>query len=123
MAKRIAIPSEDGRVAAHFGRCPEYTILDISDGNLSNRSKLGNPGHEPGKLPEFLKQNGVDAVVGGGMGQRAIGHFSRLNIETILGISGSIDEIVKEICAGTLSGGESLCRKQSASHDHDCEEE
>jgi predicted Fe-Mo cluster-binding NifX family protein len=44
------------------------------------------------------------------MGQRAQILFNENNIKTVMGISGKIDDVLNQICNGTLKGGESLCK-------------
>ena len=100
----------DDAVAEHFGRCPAYTILEMDGNNIVSRSLVQNPGHEPGRIPQFLNEQGVNYIVSGGMGMRAIGFFDEFKIKTILGISGAIDDVIEKIKNGTLEGGESLCR-------------
>jgi len=107
---KIAISTDNGQVSAHFGRCPEFTIVEIEKGKIVNKQVLPNPGHHPGFLPQFLHDRGVACIVAGGMGQRAQILFSEQGIETLAGVSGSIDQVIKELVAGTLKGGESLCR-------------
>lgn len=107
---RIAISTDSGLVSAHFGRCPEYTIIEIENNELKKKETISNPGHQPGFLPRFLHDQGVDCIIAGGMGARAQGLFAEQGIQTILGISGSIDEVVEKILSGTLEGGESLCK-------------
>ncbi len=107
---RVAISTEGDFVSAHFGRCPSFTIVDIEDGKVTNKKVLENPGHQPGVIPQFLHQRGVKCIVAGGMGMRAQGFFAEAGIQTILGASGKIDVIIKELQKGTLKGGESLCK-------------
>ena len=107
---RVAISTDGDYVSAHFGRCPQFTIIDIENGKVTNRVVLDNPGHHPGFLPQFLHKKGVNAIIAGGMGQRALGLFAQVGIETVLGISGKIDEVIKQLSEGTLKGGESLCK-------------
>ncbi|MEE8637440.1 MAG: NifB/NifX family molybdenum-iron cluster-binding protein [Candidatus Margulisiibacteriota bacterium] len=107
---KIAISTDSGQVSAHFGRCPEFAIVEIEDGVVKSKEVISNPGHHPGFLPQFLHEQGVTCIIAGGMGFRAQGLFAEKGIETIVGISGSVDETIKSILAGTLKGGESLCR-------------
>ncbi|MFH1683912.1 MAG: NifB/NifX family molybdenum-iron cluster-binding protein [Candidatus Margulisiibacteriota bacterium] len=107
---KVAISTDNGQVSAHFGRCPEFTIVEIENGRVITKEVLNNPGHQPGFLPQFLHDRGVTQIIAGGMGQRAQGMFAEKGIETIVGISGNIAEVVKSIEAGTLKGGESLCK-------------
>jgi predicted Fe-Mo cluster-binding NifX family protein len=110
---RVAISTDGDFVSAHFGRCPSFTILEIDNGKVIGKQTIANPGHHPGFLPEFLHKKGVAYIIAGGMGHRAEGLFAQTGIQTIMGISGSIDEVIDKIIKGTLEGGESLCRPGS----------
>ena len=107
---RIAISTDGEFVSAHFGRCPTFTLVDIENGKVSKRTEVANPGHQPGAIPEFLNKKGVNCIVAGGMGARATSFFEEYGINTIVGISGKIDEVVEQLKKGTLEGGESLCK-------------
>ena len=52
----------------------------------------------------------MDAIVAGGMGQRAVGLFDEVKIQVVVGVSGKLDEVIEKLQNGTLEGGESLCR-------------
>jgi predicted Fe-Mo cluster-binding NifX family protein len=106
---RIVISTEDDSVSAHFGRCPSFTLIEVKEGELVQREVVPNPGHQPGFLPEYFRKQGVDMIVAGGMGQRAKILFSDNGIETVVGVSGKVDDAITRICSGTLTGGESLC--------------
>jgi predicted Fe-Mo cluster-binding NifX family protein len=106
---RVAISTDQGYVSAHFGRCPSYTIVDIKEGQILNREEIPNPGHQPGFLPQFLSQRGVNCIIAGGMGPRAQALFSQKNIETIIGVQGSIDEAINKLINQELESGEDLC--------------
>ena len=106
---RVAISTDGDSVSEHFGRCPSFTIVDIEEGKVSKRETIENPGHQPGFIPQFLHERGVNAIVAGGMGMRATGFFSDLGIQAIVGISGSVDEIIEQLKDNTLKSGESLC--------------
>lgn len=106
---RVAISTDGDDVSAHFGRCPIFTIVDIKDGKVIKKESVENPGHEPGFIPQFLHDRGVECIVAGGMGMRATGFFEEFGIRTIVGISGKIDNVISELLKGTLKGGESLC--------------
>lgn len=106
---KVVISSDSGEVSAHFGRCPEFTLVDIVDGEVGEKNVISNPGHSPGFLPEYFHDMGVEAIVAGGMGMRAQELFQQMEIKAIAGISGPIDETIEKLAAGTLKGGESLC--------------
>ncbi len=110
---KIAISTDGDFVSPHFGRCPHFTILDIENKEVKNKKLVPNPGHQPGFIPQFLHEKGVEYIIAGGMGMRATGFFNELGIKAIVGVSGKIDEVVEKIKNGTLQGGESLCKPGS----------
>ena len=107
---KIAISTEGEFVSAHFGRCPNFTIIEIEDGKLVKKEVIDNPGHHPGYLPQFLHEKGVICIIAGGMGGRASDLFAEQGIQAIVGIDGGIDEVIDEIIKGTLKGGENICK-------------
>ncbi|MBN2534422.1 MAG: NifB/NifX family molybdenum-iron cluster-binding protein [Spirochaetales bacterium] len=110
---KVAISTDGNYVSAHFGRCPSFTIVDIQDNKIISKEIIDNPGHHPGYLPEFLHEKGAECIIAGGMGQRAQILFTENNIKTVMGISGTIEDVLTQICNGTLKGGESLCKPGS----------
>ncbi len=110
---RVAISTDGELVSAHFGRCPSFTIVDIDNNRLTKKVVVNNPGHQPGLIPQFLHEKGVSCIITGGMGMRAEGFFKEFGIQTIIGISGKISEVIDRLLNGTLEGGESLCRPGS----------
>ncbi len=110
---RIAISTDGDRVSQHFGRCPSFTIIEIEENEIKNKESVDNPGHHPGFIPEFLHKKGVDCIVTGGMGRKAAGFFKQYGIDTMVGITGTIEETLEKIKNGTLTSKESLCRPGS----------
>ena len=110
---RVAISTDGCFVSAHFGRCPSFTIIDIDGNKVIRKEIVDNPGHQPGFIPQFLHQKGVNCIICGGMGMRATGFFEELGIETIVGVSGKIEDVIEQLQNKTLKGGESLCKPGS----------
>jgi predicted Fe-Mo cluster-binding NifX family protein len=106
---RAAISTDGEYVSAHFGRCPSFTIVDLENGELRKREEIPNPGHHPGFLPKFLQEKAVDCIIAGGMGQRAQMLFKEHEIETIMGVTGKLDDVISRLCSDALISGESLC--------------
>lgn len=107
---KIAIATDQLSVSEHFGRCPQFTIVDIQNGQLINRKTIDNPGHHPGFLPQFFRQMNVDSIVAGGLGLRAQMLFDAAGIKTFLGTQGSIDETIEKLIKGLLISGQSFCQ-------------
>lgn len=113
MFQRIAIATDDGQVAQHFGRCQKYTLIDVKDGKEIRREMMDCPEHEPGFLPGYLGEKKVNLVIAGGMGGRAQGLFQQNQIGVIAGVSGTIEGVLKSYLQGTLKGGDNLCKPGS----------
>lgn len=107
---KLAISTESGYVSAHFGRCPQFTIVEIEGNKVINKEIIENPGHRTGFLPNFLNKQGVKYVITGGAGFRAQEFFNEFGIKLIVGIQGKIDDVIEQLIKGTLKGGESLCK-------------
>jgi predicted Fe-Mo cluster-binding NifX family protein len=113
---RLAIATENGQVCAHFGHSPSFTIVDFEDGAILEQHSVPSPDHEPGRIPLFLKEQGAEVVVSGGMGRKAATIFDRLGIRQIVGVTGSIEAAIAGCLDGTIEGGGSLCSHTDGEH-------
>jgi predicted Fe-Mo cluster-binding NifX family protein len=107
---KIVISTDKNVVSEHFGRCPSFTIVEIKDGKLVKNEVVQNPGHHPGFLPRFFHEMNIDAIIAGSMGQRARMLFDEFRIKPILGVSGSVSDVIEKLLQGGLKSGESSCR-------------
>jgi predicted Fe-Mo cluster-binding NifX family protein len=106
---KYAIAFDNGNVSQHFGRCPGYLLVDILGKKLTEKKEIPNPGHRTGFIPQFLHEQGVNVMIAGGMGAKAVQFFNQYQIETIVGISGTIDNCINCILDGSLKNGPTSC--------------
>ncbi|MFA4838517.1 MAG: NifB/NifX family molybdenum-iron cluster-binding protein [Candidatus Neomarinimicrobiota bacterium] len=109
---KIAIPLANGRLAMHFGHCECFALLDVSDTDrkIIKREDVEAPPHEPGLLPKWLAERGVNLIIAGGMGQRALALFSENNIQVIVGApSEKPEKLVADYLDGTLQIADNVC--------------
>ena len=109
---KIAVPTVDDQLARHFGHCQTFTIFDVDTetGSVKGQESTEPPPHEPGVLPRWLHQQGVDVILAGGMGRRAQGLFAQNDIEVVVGARPSDPEtVVKDYLSGELATGENPC--------------
>lgn len=111
----IAIPTESNMVCPHFGHCEEFALYDTTTKLLRS---VPNPGHQPGFLPGFLKEQGAELVIAGGMGGRAQELFADQGIALIVGVSGRIEDVVALYEKGELKSSGAVCNEHS--HAGDC---
>ena len=108
----IAIPLAGGRLCMHFGHCEQFALLDVDTQTkeIVNSRHIDPPPHEPGLLPRWLHEQGVNLVIAGGMGGRAQGIFAEQGIEVLVGAPAeSPDTLARSYLDGTLQSGENTC--------------
>ncbi|MFZ5785363.1 MAG: NifB/NifX family molybdenum-iron cluster-binding protein [Acidobacteriota bacterium] len=106
--------------STHFGGAGRFAFFDVEQASrtIVGRCFATPPPHERGAFPMWLKGEGVNVVLAGGMGPRAVQIFQHFGIETVLGVGGGQPEqIVRDYLAGTLSASGEGC---SGGHLHDC---
>lgn len=106
---KIAIPSDQGQVAAHFGHCASFEIYEIEANRIVEEQSLPNPGHQPGFLPNFLHEQGVTVIIAGGIGMAAVRIFEEKGIKVVPGASGSSRSAVEQYLKGELDYSGSVC--------------
>ena len=121
---RLAIATVNEKVSAHFGHCDGFTVYTIEDDKVKGKEFLKSPQHQRGVLPRFLSDNNVDAIVAGGMGQRAQDLFNQNNINVIVGADGNLDTTVKKYLNNELASTDSVCEDHMhlRQDEGDCEE-
>jgi predicted Fe-Mo cluster-binding NifX family protein len=73
--------------------------------------------HQPGQVPGFIDSQGVDVMLSGGMGRRAIGFFQQYGIQAVTGATGSVRHALEQYLGGTIQVAEP-CR-ESIKHAHE----
>lgn len=109
---KYAVPMSGGTVSAHFGHCEQFALIDVDEVNkkILNKKIVNSPGHEPGLLPKWLAQQGVNLIITGGMGTRAQNLFQQNRIGVIVGVVESDpDKAVIDYLNGTLTKGNNIC--------------
>lgn len=110
MTKKIAIPTNNGRLDAHFGHCPHFTIIEVDGEKIVAETLLAAPPHQPGLLPPWLAERGVTDVIAGGMGQRAIQLFTQNKINAFVGAPQlAPKELVEAFLNNTLNLSANYC--------------
>jgi ATP-binding protein involved in chromosome partitioning len=106
-----AIPTEKGMLCAHFGHCEKFTLVEVEAGkDPAVKEVCEAPPHEPGLLPRWLADKGVNVVIAGGMGARAQQIFAESGVRVMCGAP-PIEplQIVRQYTAGTLELGDNVC--------------
>ena len=92
----------------------------MEESEIKEKTFIPNPGHRPGYLPVFLKEQEADVIVAGGMGGTAQDLFAEQGIKVIVGAQGAADNAVMEHLAGVLQSTNSICTEHA--HEGSCGE-
>ena len=112
---KIAIPCADGRLCMHFGHCENFAFVEVDENkNITGIDLVKPPHHAPGVYPGWVKEQGADIVIAGGMGGGAVEIFNERNIEVIVGASGDAKAAAESYLRGELKSTGSVCHE----HEH-----
>lgn len=109
---KIAIPVVQGKLSAHFGHCEEFALIDVDENQkkIIHKESVPAPEHQPGLLPEWLREKGATVIIAGGMGARAQDLFAQKGIQVICGAPAmEPDKIVADYLNGKLVTGANVC--------------
>jgi ATP-binding protein involved in chromosome partitioning len=119
---RIAVPVSNGKLTQHFGHCPAFALVEADPQNKSIVSsvELPAPVHAPGVRPRWLREQGVDLVIAGGMGDGARSLLDSCSIQVITGAPAETPEsLVRSYLEGALTAGANDC-DHSQGGGHSC---
>jgi predicted Fe-Mo cluster-binding NifX family protein len=89
----VAIPSShpgglDAMLGAHFGHCDLYTLVTLENGAIHSVDVIPNVPHQQGGCMapvKYLADNGIQALIAGGMGFRPLMGFNQVGISVYFG--------------------------------------
>ena len=121
---KIAIPLSAGRLAEHFGHCEQFALIeaDLASKQIIAQTRVVPPPHEPGLLPRWLHEQGVEVIIAGGMGRRALDLFAQNGIAVHAGATGRTPEdMVQTYLTGALGDATPTCgHGRGDGQHHDC---
>ena len=100
---KIAVTYDNGQVFQHFGHTEQFKIYQVEDGKVTASGVVDTAGTGHGALAGFLKDNGVDVLICGGIGGGARNALANAGIQLFGGACGDADAQVESYLAGTLS--------------------
>jgi predicted Fe-Mo cluster-binding NifX family protein len=107
---KIAIPLAEGTLCNHFGHCEQFALIDLKGKEIVGQEMVTPPPHEPGLLPRWLGGKGVNLIIAGGMGQRALNLFSESGIKVLTGAPALPPEaLISHFVNQTLVTGANVC--------------
>ncbi len=114
---KIAFAKENNKVAAHFGHCNDFRIVEIIDSKVMNTQDVFDDVHTHHSRAAYLKNLGVDTLVVSGLGEHAHQSLVKENIKVLDGQNMSLSEALALFIMGKLTQE----IKGHAHHHHDHE--
>ncbi len=99
---KIAVTYADGLIFQHFGHTPAFKIYEAADSTVIAARIVETAGSGHGALAGFLKEQGVDVLICGGIGGGAQMALAEAGIRLFGGVSGDADDAVAALLVGDL---------------------
>jgi ATP-binding protein involved in chromosome partitioning len=109
---KYAVPVSGGMMCSHFGHCEHFALIDVDEvkKEIIKKELIPAPEHQPGLLPPWLAQQGVNCVIAGGMGMNAQNLFKNHGVKVIIGaLEGDPERAVLNHLNGKLATGGNIC--------------
>ena len=98
---KVAIPTEDGRIVPRFGGARELTVYDVEIELVKMRQVVTVP---RGGISDFLKKEGINAVICGQIGSAGRNLMRTRRIELTYGVFGNADDVMIRYLSGERLG-------------------
>lgn len=122
MKLAVTYEAETKEVFQHFGHTKTFKIYEVEDGAIQSEKVIGTEGAGHGALAGFLKNEGVTALICGGIGGGARAALAEAEIMLYPGVSGNADENAAACLQGTLAYDPDIVCSHHAEHggEHHC---
>jgi len=114
---KIAVTYENGQVFQHFGHCENFKFYTVEDGKITGSEVVNAMGSGHGALAGFLRENGADTLICGGIGGGAKMALAEAGIQLFGGVSGSADAAAEALVSGGLQyNPDATCNHHGEGH-------
>lgn len=118
---KVAVPFENGRVFAHFGKTASFLIAEIDGDTVCSETLQPTNGSGHGALSVLLAQWGVDTVICGGIGGGAVQALQEKGIAVIRGVDMDARMALQAFANGALQDRpDAQCEHHAHGEGHSC---
>jgi len=105
---KICIPTmgEGGMqeaICQHFGRAPTFTMVDLDSGKITVLQNVSEHMGGTGLPTETIFAAGVQVMIVGGLGPKAVSLFNQAGVEVFVGAVGTVKDAVDDWRAEMLT--------------------
>lgn len=117
---KIAVTYENGMIFQHFGHTEQFKLYEAEEGRIVSEKIVDTNGTGHGALAGFLHEEGVDALICGGIGMGAQMALSEAGIRLYGGVQGSADAAALALAEGRLDYDPEARCEHHEHHEGDC---
>lgn len=100
---KIAVTHQMGQVFQHFGHTSQFKVYEVEGDTVISARVIDTNGSGHGALAGFLKENGIDVLICGGIGGGAQVALKEAGIQLFGGVKGSADAAVVALLSNNLA--------------------
>ena len=114
----VAVPYLQGNVNAHFGSTQAFMVAETAEGRVTKATVYEVQGmqHNHAGIAGFLKEQGVNVIIAGGMGPPMQQALKTQGFELYCGIQGPALAAVEGFLRGEIVQSESTCGHHDGEH-------
>jgi predicted Fe-Mo cluster-binding NifX family protein len=115
---KVAVPYLQGNVNAHFGSTQAFMVAEGVEGKLEKTTVFEVQGmqHNHSGIAGFLKEQGVEVILAGGMGAPMQQALKMQGFELFCGVQGPAVAAVEAFLRGEIEQSESTCGHHHGEH-------
>ena len=118
---KIAVTYDNGQVFQHFGHTEYMKLYTVENGEVVSAEVKSTNGSGHGALAGFLRANGVNVLICGGIGGGAQMALAEAGIKLYGGVMGEADRAVENLLNNTLMYNPNVrCSHHDHEDGHDC---
>lgn len=99
---KIAAAYDNGQIFQHFGKTEFFKFYEVENGKITDSQVVSTGGASHGAIADFLKQNGAEKLICGGLGEGAQEKLRQNGIVFFAGVSGDADDAVSKLLENKL---------------------
>ena len=117
---KIAVTYDNGNIFQHFGKTENFKVYEVEDNQVVSSEVIGSNGTGHGALAGLLSEQGMDVLIGGGIGGGAQAALAEAGVELCSGAEGDVDAAVEAYLNGTLTSAGATCDHHDHEEGHSC---
>lgn len=118
---KIAVPLAGEQFSMHFGQSTAFAVfaVDGAQRKIIDRVVLPLPGQHACGMTGWLRDQGVQTVIVGGLGRGALANLAAARVVVYAGIAGATPEALVQACLeGRLQPAVASCAGHAHDHGH-----